>query len=473
MSSSFFTRSGRAPFSPILTRLARPIMKLLHPNAWKATRSSNQRVRQGEGSPVPAKILIHAINYAPELIGCGKYTTELARYLRTTGCQIEVVTAPPHYPGWYVREPYRALAYASEILDGIKITRCPMLMKTDGGGLWRLLAPLSFALAAAPMVAWRVFRFRPDVVMCVEPTLFSAPVAMLAAKLVGARTLLHVQDLEVDAAFGVGHIKGEPIKKAGFFLERLLLAQFDCIVTISQKMRAALLAKGLDPAKVEVLRNWVDTGAIAPTPKAGNAFRAALDIDDDAFVALYAGHLGVKQALDVVVAAARRLRERGDIRFVIAGAGPLSEALKEASADLPNVRYLPLQPVERLNELLGMADLHLLPQHRGVADLVMPSKLGGMLASGRPIVAAADPGSELFDVLTDVALLTPAGDDAALAAAIEQAAARDLSDCVKSGLRLAETLSSAQLLARFENLLLEQFRQPVVDPAANRAAELA
>ena len=126
-------------------------------------------------------------------------------------------------------------------------------------------------------------------------------------------------------------------------------------------------------------------------------------------MALYAGHLGVKQALDVVIAAARRLRGRGDIRFVIAGAGPLSGALKDASADLPNVLYLPLQPAERLNELLGMADLHLLPQHRGVADLVMPSKLGGMLASGRPIVAAADPGSELFDVLTDVALLTPAG----------------------------------------------------------------
>ena len=114
----------------------------------------------------------------------------------------------------------------------------------------------------------------------------------------------------MDAAFGVGHIKGEPIKRAAFFLERLLLAQFDRIVTISQKMRAALLAKGLDPAKIEVLRNWVDTDAIAPTPKAGNAFRAELNIDDDAFVALYAGHLGVKQALDVVVAAARRLRGR-------------------------------------------------------------------------------------------------------------------------------------------------------------------
>ena len=122
--------------------------------------------------------------------------------------------------------------------------------------------------------------------------------------------------------------------------------------------------------------------------------------------------------------------------------------------------FLPLQPAERLNELLAMADLHLLPQHKGVADLVMPSKLGGMLASGRPLVVAADPGSELFEVLNDVALLTPTGDDAALAAAIEQAVARDLSDRVNNGLRLAGGLSSARLLPRFERLLLEHVRLP-------------
>ena len=99
-----------------------------------------------------------------------------------------------------MRKPYRAYAYCSETIDGVKVARCPMAMKTDAGGLWRLLAPLSFAIAAAPMLLWRMLRFRPDVVMCVEPTLFSAPLALLAAKLLGANSLLHVQDLEVDAA---------------------------------------------------------------------------------------------------------------------------------------------------------------------------------------------------------------------------------------------------------------------------------
>lgn len=415
----------------------------------------------------PAKILIHAINYAPELIGCGKYTTELAQYLSDSGHQVEVVTAPPHYPGWYVRKPYRAYAYCGETIDGVKVTRCPMAMKKDAGGVWRLLAPLSFAIAAAPMLLWRMLRFRPDVVMCVEPTLFSAPLALLASKLLGASSLLHVQDLEVDAAFGVGHLKGAAAKKIAFFCERLLLGGFDHIATISYKMRAALIAKGLAAAKIRVLRNWVDTDLIAPTPRAGNAFRRQLGISDDAFVVLYAGHIGVKQALDVVLAAARRLKQHSEIVFVVAGAGPNKTPLMAASADLPNVLHLPLQPAERLNELLGLADLHVLPQHQGAADLVLPSKLSGMLASGRPIVVTADAHTELFDILTDVALLTPAGDANALADAILSAPTTDFAERLAAGLRLAESMSSSHLLPQFERLLLD----PALRPDGVAAAE--
>jgi len=441
-------------------------------NRARALEPDLKRVEGGERSAPRAKVLIHAINYAPELIGCAKYTTELAQFLCGRGHEVEVVTAPPHYPGWYVRKPYRAYAYHSEIRDGARVTRCPMAMRTDGGGLWRLLAPMSFALAAAPALLWRLLRFRPDVVLCVEPTLFSAPLALFGAKLVGARSVLHVQDLEVDAAFGVGHIKGAALKRIALWAERKLLQGFDRIVTISHKMRAALAAKGLERGKIDMLRNWVDIEAIAPRPRAGNAYRAELGLPEDAFVVLYAGHIGVKQALDVVLAAARRLKDSNDVYFVIAGAGPKRQALVAAAQDLPQVRHLPLQPAERLCELLALADLHVLPQHKGAADLVLPSKLSGMLASGRPIVASADAGTELHEILTGVALLTPAGDAEALAEAIATASISDLSGHVERGLRLAESMGSQLVLPQFERLLLEgarargQAREPEEAPAA-------
>lgn len=421
-----------------------------------------------------SKILIHAINYAPELIGCAKYTTEFAQHLTREGHQVEVVTAPPHYPGWFARAPYSASAYSAETLDGVRVYRCPLLMKKNGGGFWRLLAPLTFALAAAPVVLWRILAFRPDTVMCVEPTLFSAPVAMLAAKAIGARTLLHVQDLEIDAAFAVGHMRGDALRKATAFLEAKLLDSFDSVVTISGKMREALCAKGLSGAKVSVLRNWVDLNAIRVRPRgAPNFFRRELKIADDQFVALYAGHIGVKQALTVVLDAARALVDEPRLRFVIAGEGPMKASLLEAYGSLPNVDFLPLQPVEKLEELLATADLHLLPQLAGAADLVLPSKLGGMLASGRLIAATVEPGTELAQLLDRVALLTPAGDAQALAQAIRKAQTMDPADYVARGMAIAESLDIQHALRRFETLLIgteEKAAAPAVVEALAEAA---
>jgi len=414
-----------------------------------------QRAARSRRAFAPARVLIHAINYAPELIGCAKYTTELAEFLASRGHSVEVVTAPPHYPGWFVRESYRSWWYSRERMGQVAITRCPIVMKTNGGGIWRALAPLTFAICAAPMVVWRILRSRPDVVLCIEPTLFSSPAALFAAKMIGARAVLHVQDLEVDAAFEIGQIKGG-LKKLAFALERRVLGAYDRIVTISEKMRAALLGKGLEAAQVEVLRNWVDLERIRPQPnRRANSYRGELAIAAGVFVVLYAGHIGAKQALHVVLDAARRLTNSPDILFVIAGEGPMKRPLAETYRDLTNVLYLPLQPPERLNDLLNLANLHVLPQARRAADLVLPSKLGGMLASGRPIVAATDANTELGDILKGIAVIVPAEDAEELAAAILAARREDLSAEVKRGLKLAGAMSSQTVLPLFEEALLD------------------
>jgi colanic acid biosynthesis glycosyl transferase WcaI len=414
----------------------------------------------------PQRILIHAINFAPEMIGCGKYTTELARFLKSRGHGVEVITAPPHYPGWSVPAPYAALRYARETLDGIKIIRCPMLMRANGGGLWRLLAPLTFALAAAPVVMWRVWRSRPDVVFCVEPTLFSAPAALLAAKLVGARAVLHVQDLEVDAAFAMGHVRGGWIRRLAHKVEAAVLGGFDRIITISGKMREALIAKNLPPKKIELLRNWVEMHK--PTP-AQSAYRDELGIDPSRFVVLYSGHIGAKQALHELLLAARLMLDRPDILFVIAGEGPLKDKLMTSSRDLANIQFLPLQPAARLQDFLAMADLHVLPQDKGAADLVLPSKLGGMLASGRPVLAMADSGTELADMLEGAAVLVPAGDYEGLASALRAAVGTDLSALVRNGLALAGEMSAQRILPLFEAALLAGSENREADPAAQSA----
>ncbi len=94
--------------------------------------------------------------------------------------------------------------------------------------------------------------------------------------------------------------------------------------------------------------------------------------------------------------AAEHLVGHRDIRFVIAGEGPVKERIQSRSGSLPNLHVLPFQPAERMSEFLGLANLHVLPQEASMADLVLPSKLGGMLASGKPIVVMTDPGTEMM-----------------------------------------------------------------------------
>jgi colanic acid biosynthesis glycosyl transferase WcaI len=248
-------------------------------------------------------------------------------------------------------------------------------------------------------------------------------------------------------------------------LERWLLHGFDRIVTISERMRALVIAKGVPPERLVLVRNWVDLAQVRPLGRP-STYRAELGLPPDRFVVLYAGSIGAKQALSVVLNAAASLRDEPRVTFVIAGDGPDKDRLVADYGALPNLLFLPIQPEERLGELLNLADLHVLPQQRGIADLVLPSKLGGMLASGKPILVTADPGTELYEFLDGTATLVPAGDSEAVAGAIRQSLAAN-PDRSAANLRLAALLSNETCLAAIERALTESAAR---DPAPARAA---
>ena len=398
-----------------------------------------------------ARILIYAMNYAPEVAGVGRYTGDIGESFLEAGHEVAVVTTLPHYPGWKVQSPYRNWRWRRERRDKLTIERCPLVLRERMGGLWRLIAPLSFAITSAPVAIWRALRFRPDVILCIEPTLMVAPVALVMARLIGAKAALHVQDLEVDAAFAVGHLARKAwLMKLGLTFERLLLRRFEQIVTISNAMAERLARKGVDVDRIVVVRNWVDLDAIRPLDRVSR-YRAELGIAASDCVVLYSGSVGAKQGLEALIEAAERLAGRADIRFVIAGEGPAKAALVARAGAAANVRFLPFQPYERLSEFLGLADLHVLPQMADAADLVLPSKLAAMLASGRRVIVTADEDTELASFVAGVAIRTPPGDVAALAAAIEREANRrgEGASGVRARRRLAERLSRTESLRAF------------------------
>lgn len=242
------------------------------------------------------RILIHGMNHAPEFTGVGRYTGEIAAHLAAQGHEVCVITAPPHYPGWRADAGYSAGRWTRETLDGAVVYRCPLYLAREMRGLNRALASLSFALGAAPVVLWQALARRPQVVMTVEPTLLCAPAAILAAKLTGARLVLHVQDLEIDAAFAMNHLRGEVLSDMARGFERLATRAFDRVITISNRMADQLVAKGVARHRIAMIRNWVDATRIRPLGRASE-YRAELGLASSAFVVLYAGALGAKQGV--------------------------------------------------------------------------------------------------------------------------------------------------------------------------------
>lgn len=364
------------------------------------------------------KILIVSMNHAPELTGIGKYVGEMADWIEARGADVRVITAPPYYPEWRVANGHSGWRYRRERQGRSIVIRCPLYVPRRPTGVARLLHLASFALSSAPAIAWEALTWRPDVVIAIEPPLLCSPAALVAARLCGARTWLHVQDFEIDAAFDLGLVAGGGgVRRSALGIERLLMRAFDRVSTISAAMDARLAEKGVPAQRRFVFPNWVDTDSMRPHPTP-SGYRAELGIAADTNVVLYSGNLGRKQGLDLLLDAARLLVDKPQLAFVICGDGAERERLHAIGAQLPNVRFLPLQPLERLNDLLNLADVHVLPQRAAAEDLVMPSKLAAMMASGRPVIATANPGSEVARAVDGHGRVVAPGDVRAFADAI-------------------------------------------------------
>ena len=354
------------------------------------------------------RILIYGINYAPELTGIGRYTGEMAEWLAARGHDVRVVTAPPYYPHWRVAEGFRRFWFEHECRKGVSVWRCPLWVPGHPSGLTRIVHLASFAMSSFPVILLHALR-RPDVVISIEPPLFLAPGAVVVSVLSRAKSWLHVQDFEVDAAFDLGVLKGRRLAGGVIAVERWLMRRFSRVSTISGRMLERLKDKGVAESKRISFPNWVDTRAIHPLAHP-SAFRSELGLTDEDTVLLYSGNMGYKQGLDIIVEAAKELRDQPNLRFVMCGDGAAHSDLRARSEGLSNMTWLPLQPMERFNELLNLADIHLLPQQAGAADLVMPSKLTGIMASGRPVIATASEGTEVWSVVQSCGETVQPGD---------------------------------------------------------------
>jgi len=341
-------------------------------------------------------------HFDPDLAPTGVVMSRIAHELVERGHRLHVVTALP----WYVRhdvEPgWEGRLVRTERTDWGRISRVHPFPTDKRNIPARALAFGGFTTLATLVGASA--RERPDAVLAMSPPLTLGPAGRVVAGLRRAPLVFNIQDVFPDVAVELGLLTGARVIALARRLERMSYRAADAVTVLSDDLADNVrgkIASGLPTgaaerqrAKVRVIPNFVDTDRIRPGDR-DNDYRREFELIGSRVV-MYAGNVGFSQSLDLVIEAARRLVDsHPDVVFVINGGGSARPELERAAGNSPNIRFVDMQPIERLPEVLAAADVHVVPLRTGLAWSSVPSKLYSILAAGRPLVASVDEGTEV------------------------------------------------------------------------------
>jgi len=362
------------------------------------------------------RILVVTLFYAPDDGPSAPLYAMLCEALARRGHQVTVVTAVPHYPSGKVRPEFRRCVVQRSVERGVDVLRVGVPSLPRSRFSLRLVQYACYQLGAT--CAGLTQRY--DAVVLGNPALaVGLPFAALSA-LRRKPAIYSVHDVYPDVGIALGVFRHRPVIAAVRALESYCLRRAAWVRILSDSFGPGVAALGVPESKMVLIYDWVDTDLIRPLPRE-NAFAREHGLDGR-FVALYAGNIGLSQGLDQVLAAAAQLAGYEDIHFVFVGDGTGRASLVAEAEEraLNNVSFLPFQPRSRLPEVLATADVSLVTLQKGVALRSLPSKIFSILASGRPVVASLDEGSDAWRLVqrAEAGLCVPPESPAELAASI-------------------------------------------------------
>jgi colanic acid biosynthesis glycosyl transferase WcaI len=338
------------------------------------------------------RIVVWGINYAPEFTGIAPHSVALCEFLQAEGHDVEMVTGFPYYPAWQKRPQDCGRLYRTDVINGVCVRRCWQFVPARVSALKRIFHEGSFVFTST----LRALSLpQPEVYVVVSPPLLLGVAAWIVGKIKRAPFVFHVQDMQPDAAVGLGMLKPNWFTRALYALEAFAYRHAARVSGITQGMLKTFRRKGVAETKLIYFPNAIDLKSAAPEGRRGD-FRSRHGFAAQDFLAVYAGNLGVKQGLEVLLQTAPLLRD-SRIRLLVCGDGAQREALAARAREmkLPNFSMLPLQAGVDYQALLSNADLCFITQQAGAGNSFFPSKLLGLLAASKPVVTVASPECEL------------------------------------------------------------------------------
>lgn len=402
-----------------------------------------------------ARILFVNRFYRPDHSATAQILTDLAEALAERGWPVTIITSRMRYDDPAVRLAPR------ETPGGVEVIRVATTRFGRAGILGRVADYASFYLAAFGSML-RNARRGDILVAKTDPPMLSV-IAGLAARLKGARLVTWLQDLypEVAAEMGVGAMRG-PAGRMLRAIRNRSLKRAVLNVAIGERMAERLRAEGIADAQIAVMPNWSDDVSIQPVARADAALRREWGVGER-FVIAYSGNLGRAHEADTLVGAAKLLKDRDDLVFLMIGGGHASSQLAErvrAEGLDARFQFRPYQPRELLNQSLGVADVHWLSLRPEFEGLIVPSKFYGIASAGRPVIAVTDLDGEIARLVRaeGCGMAVVPGDAAGLAAAI-LALAADADSTAAMGHRARALIdreyTRAAIIARWDRMFGE------------------
>jgi colanic acid biosynthesis glycosyl transferase WcaI len=274
----------------------------------------------------------------------------------------------------------------------------------------------------AALTSWR-----PDAVLTMTDPPIIGDIGLIVARRFRVPLVVISQDVFPEIAVELGRLRNPAIVAALRLAIRAYLRRAAHVVAIGETMRRRLEEKGTPPERLSVIPNWVDTATITPRPRE-NPWSSAHDLSGR-FVVMHSGNVGYAQNLDALIRAGSFLRDLDDLRIVVIGIGARHAELVALAELLEvDVMFLPYQPRELLGQSLSSANVHVVGLARGLSGYVVPSRLYGILAAGRPVIVAADEDSETARVIEEAGagIVVDPGRPELLAAAIRSAHSGEL-----------------------------------------------
>jgi colanic acid biosynthesis glycosyl transferase WcaI len=326
------------------------------------------------------KILLLNLYYPPDTSA----TAKMAHTVVDTICihhRVTVLCGRPSYDPTE-RRPWRP--YRAENVDLVTIIRVGSTAFPRCNMKKRVMNYLSYVALAVP----RALFLDCDVVLAMTDPPFQGIVGALVAMCKRKPYVYNIRDLYPDMAVGGDILKRGLLVRVWEAMHRWALRRAACVIVLGEDMRARIVAKGVEPARVVVIRDGAEIPSsekplAAPDPEVVRAIRGGFS-----FVLLHAGNLGFYGAWSTLVTAARKLACEG-VGLVFVGSGAQRAQVEAAAAGAGNIRFLDYFPPAKIPAVLAAADLHIVTVRRGLEGVVVPSKMYGILAARKPIVAVA------------------------------------------------------------------------------------